>query len=201
MNASSARLQFASLVPIPKGMKGLIFTEFLEMVADRWSDDVVDEILDATTLASGGAYTSVGTYPHSELVSLVLQLSTVTKAPPQDLVRAFGHHLLGTFLRDHPQFFERAGDAMSLLESVHGHVHVEVRKLYADAELPDFRFVRDGPGEVRFLYRSSRPFADLAHGLIEATVQHYGESWDVARTPATADGTIAFVLTRALVEA
>ena len=45
-------------------MKGIVFTEFLEMVEDKFSADMVDDIIDDCDLASGGAYTAVGTYPH-----------------------------------------------------------------------------------------------------------------------------------------
>ena len=42
-------------------MKGIIFTEFMQMVEDRFSIEVAEEIIDAATLPSGGSYTSLGT--------------------------------------------------------------------------------------------------------------------------------------------
>lgn len=42
-------------------MKGVVFTAFLEMVASQFSEDMVDDIIDAAQLPSGGAYTAVGT--------------------------------------------------------------------------------------------------------------------------------------------
>ena len=51
-------------------MKGVIFTEFLGMVADRFSEDMVDDIIEASDLPSGGAYTAVGIYDHGEIVAL-----------------------------------------------------------------------------------------------------------------------------------
>jgi hypothetical protein len=49
-------------------MKGMVFTEFLEMVEAKFSADMVDDIISDSDLPNGGAYTSVGTYDHSELV-------------------------------------------------------------------------------------------------------------------------------------
>lgn len=49
-------------------MKGIVFVEFLEMVESTFSAEMADDIIDACDLSSGGAYTSVGTYPHSEIV-------------------------------------------------------------------------------------------------------------------------------------
>lgn len=35
-------------------MKGVVFTEFLEMVEARFSADLVDDVIDAANLPSGG---------------------------------------------------------------------------------------------------------------------------------------------------
>lgn len=51
-------------------MKGMVFTEFLDFVAARFGDDMVDDIVEASPLESGGAYTAVGTYSHGEMVAL-----------------------------------------------------------------------------------------------------------------------------------
>ena len=55
-------------------MKGIVFTEFLEMVEDRHGLDFCDELLEGTDLASGGVYTSVGTYAVAELVAVLQPL-------------------------------------------------------------------------------------------------------------------------------
>lgn len=39
-------------------MKGIIFTEFLDMVEERFSIETAEEILEAANLASGGSYTT-----------------------------------------------------------------------------------------------------------------------------------------------
>lgn len=46
-------------------MKGIVFTEFVDMVEAQFSADMVDDILDDAAPASGGAYTAVGTYDHA----------------------------------------------------------------------------------------------------------------------------------------
>jgi hypothetical protein len=156
-------------------MKGVVFTEFLEMVESKFSGDMVEELLGSCELASGGAYTSIGTYDHRELIALVVALSERTGAPVPALVHAFGRHLLHRFTVGFPAFFSGSRDTFEFLARVEGYVHAEVRKLYEDAELPSFECVRHGEHEMDMIYRSSRGFSDLAHGLIEATAEHYGE--------------------------
>ena len=92
-------------------MKGMVFTEFLGMVADRFSENMVDDIIEDSDLPSGGAYTSVGLYDHSEIVKLVESLSHRTGAPAPDLVKAFGHHLFGRLQTMHPEFVCGIDDA------------------------------------------------------------------------------------------
>ncbi|MFZ6185846.1 heme NO-binding domain-containing protein [Nannocystis pusilla] len=157
-------------------MKGVVFTEFLEMVESRFSEEMVEELLGSCDLASGGAYTSIGTYDHRELVALVGALSEKTGAPVGALVHEFGRHLLRRFTVGFPGFFTAARDTFGFLGRVEGYVHTEVRKLYEDAELPTFECSPVADGRMDMVYRSARGFADLAHGLIEATAEHYGDA-------------------------
>ena len=52
-------------------MKGIVFTEFLEMVEQRFSPEIADRLIDESDLPSGGIYTAVGTYEHTEIVTYV----------------------------------------------------------------------------------------------------------------------------------
>lgn len=156
-------------------MKGVVFTEFLEMVGARFSEAMVETLIAGSDLPSGGAYTSIGTYEHQELVTLVVGLSERTQLPVPALIHAFGRHLLQRFIVGFPQFFSSASDAFTFLDRVEGYVHIEVRKLYPDAELPSFECTRPDPDTMLMLYRSRRGLADLASGLIEACAEHYGE--------------------------
>ena len=72
-------------------MKGVVFTEFLDMVEQRFSADMVDDIIDDAQLPHGGAYTAVGTYPHGEMVAMVVALSQRSGVAVPDLIRTFGH--------------------------------------------------------------------------------------------------------------
>ncbi|MFZ4758976.1 MAG: heme NO-binding domain-containing protein [Burkholderiaceae bacterium] len=162
-------------------MKGMVFTEFLEMVEARWSPDLADELLESTQLASGGHYTAVGTYGHEELVALVKGLSARVGAEVPDLVRAFGQHMFGRFVQGYPGFFENVDDAFVFLSRIEDVIHVEVLKLYPDALLPRFDVESGDDDTMTLIYRSSRHFEDLAHGLIEGCLAHFGERARIER--------------------
>ena len=179
-------------------MKGVVFTEFLEMVEDRFSPEMADRIIEGAELPSGGVYTAVGTYDHSEMIRLVSCLSEETAIPFAELVRSFGMYLFGRFHTIFPKYFEDVTSSFDFLQRIDRYIHVEVRKLYPDAELPSFDCDTSQPGCLRLTYRSSRPFAALAEGLIRGCVAHYGEAVDIAMEDLS-DGTgtaAQFLLTK-----
>lgn len=165
-------------------MKGMIFTEFMGMVENRWSLDMVDTIIARSGVPSGGAYTAVGTYPHEELVALVMSLSQESGIQVPDLIRAYGQHLFGRFADLYPRFFEDIKGCFHFLSGIEDIIHAEVRKLYPDADLPTFK-VSQAPGRMELAYFSTHPFADLAQGLIEGCLAHFGEDITLTREPGT----------------
>lgn len=162
-------------------MKGIVFTEFLDMLDSRFGPDTTEEVIESVAPPSGCAYTAVGTYDHKELFDLVGALSRKTGIATDQLVRAYGHWLFGRFFTIYPDLFSGIGDSFSFLESVDSTIHIEVRKLYADAELPRFLCHRNGPDSMIMEYRSHRPLADLAHGLIEGCAEHFSETLAIER--------------------
>lgn len=161
-------------------MKGIVFSEFIELVESKFSIDIADQILQQTELESGGSYTSVGTYDHTEMVQLVVKLSELTGIPVTDLLCHFGEHLTGRFTELYPAFFN-VEDIFSFLDTIENHVHVEVKKLYPDAELPHFKTTRPDANTLVMNYSSFRPFADLAEGLIRGAIAHFGEAIELQR--------------------
>ena len=176
-------------------MKGVVFTEFFGMVESAFSADMVDDLIDATDPPSGGAYTAVGTYDHTEIVAMVVELSRRTGTPVPDLLHAFGRHLFDRFFALYPVFFVGVDSTLAFLDSIEQVIHAEVRKLHPDAELPRFETeVRDDERMV-LVYRSPRHMDDLAAGLIAGCAAHFGERFDVVREHRE-DGAVAFHLTR-----
>jgi hypothetical protein len=162
-------------------MKGVVFTEFLEMAEARFSLRVLDRVITAANPASRGHYTSVGTYPPAELVSILVELSKETGLAPDQLLKDFGEHLFARFAVGHPAFFSGVTDAFALLKTVEDYIHVEVRKLYPEAELPAIDCRDDGPGRLILIYRSPRRLADLAEGLIRGCSKHFDEALTLER--------------------
>jgi hypothetical protein len=173
-------------------MKGIVFTEFLEMVESRHEGEFVDDLIVTAGLPHDGAYTAVGTYPHTEMVSLVVRYSAMTEAPAATVLNGFGRYLFQRFSVLYPVFFKDIDCPLRFLGTIEEVIHVEVRKLYPDAELPRFDAHRPEPGVLELTYRSERHLADLAEGLIEGCVEHFGIPHTIERGEAGADGSVMF---------
>ena len=184
-----------------RSMKGIVFTKFIEMVETQYSIETAEDMISACNLPGGGAYTSVGTYDHREMVSLLQQLSQMTGRPIPDLLRAYGNFLFGQFARMYPAFFDGIQSSIEFAGRIESVIHVEVLKLYPDAELPKFDVTSITPDNLQFVYRSDRHLGDLAHGLLEACIIHFGERETVTLTRANLSepgDPICFTMTRRL---
>ena len=178
-------------------MKGIVFTEFLDMVDSVYSPVVVDDIIDSSDLASAGSYTAVGTYPRTEMTALVGALSERVDTPAPDLLRAYGQHLFGRFHALYPGFFTNDPDVLDFLEGIEAVVHSEVLKLYPDAELPEIAATRMSPDVVELDYTSPRCLADLAEGLLRGALADFGSQAELTRLDLSDDGSHSrFVVSR-----
>ena len=162
-------------------MKGIIFTEFMEMVEEKFSVDVVEEILSAANLESNGEYTSLGTYSHEEVLNLVTLLSEKSGLEVGDLALVFGEYLFGRFATIHADFFHGVSNGFDFMEKVEDYIHIEVQKLYPDANPPKLTCTRAADDKLELHYRSHRPFASVAEGLIKGCAAHFNENLTIDR--------------------
>lgn len=170
-------------------MKGIVFTEFLEMVESAFGLEVVDAIIEESQLPSEGIYTSVGTYEFNEMVSLITSLSAKVNTPANDLIYTFGHYLFSSLGKAHPEVIQSYNSPLGLLYSIEDHIHVHVQKLYPEAELPTFKILEKTDISISMIYSSSRGLYRLAHGLIEKAFEHFDSSAVVSYELLKEDGT------------
>ncbi|KAB2808036.1 heme NO-binding domain-containing protein [Phaeocystidibacter luteus] len=176
-------------------MKGVVFVEILEMVEEVFGMAKADEIIQGANLPHGGAYTAVGTYPHEEAVNILVSANKVTGVEIPVMLNQFGHHLFGVFAKGYPAFFEGMAHPFDLLEKVDDYIHIEVLKLYPDAQLPRFDHERED-NVLRLTYISPRQMSSLAEGLIEASAKHFNVPLDIQMRTLDSDGSrVLFILT------
>ena len=174
-------------------MKGIVFNEFVSLVEAKFGDMVLDQVITEGAPESGGAFTTAGYYDHAELVAMVVALSKVTGVAAGDLVRAFGQHLFGKLIRIPSMQHAEFASAYDFLARVDDVIHVEVVRLYPDAELPKLETRKTEDGGFELIYRSRRRLADLAHGMVEGCLAHYQSPAKIVRTELPDEGSYQVV--------
>ena len=104
-----------------------------------------------------------------------LAISASAAAPPAPTAQQL--RFFETSVR--PILVEHCQDSFTLISAIDSYIHVEVKKLYPDADLPSFQTEQTEPNQLWVRYRSVRGFADLAEGLFEGCFDHYGEDVDM----------------------
>ncbi|AXO80431.1 hypothetical protein DZC78_08560 [Olleya aquimaris] len=176
-------------------MKGIVFTEFLELVEDKFGLEMVDNIISSSDLESGGAYTAVGTYSFSEMLQLLQHLSANTGISIDDLLLVYAEHFFGVIEESYPGLLATYKDPIEMISSIENHIHVEVRKIYPDAELPTFVVESKSENDLTVIYKSSRAMHHFGLGLMNKTFEHFNATAKIELEKIKEDGTeVRFVI-------
>ena len=167
-------------------MKGIIFSEFLELVEDTFGLEICQEMLDQNN--DEGAYTSVGTYDHKDLVKLIISLSKLTGISIEDLQEVYGKSVFLTLFDSMPGLKGKSSSTFEFIKQVENYIHIEVKKLYSDANPPQFTFISSTESEMVMDYISARCFSHVCFGLIQGCAEFFNEKIDIQMIPIQEDG-------------
>lgn len=155
-------------------MLGIVFTSLIEMLEEQVSFEFADDVIEAAGLASAGAYTSVGYYPFEEMQRLLSVLMEKTGKTADQLLHSFGVFLFHKLHATHGPVVTSKKDILEMLDSLNDDIHVQVRKLYTDADLPHFEVLSREPTRMRLKYQSRHDLYALAEGLMDGAAEVYG---------------------------
>ena len=155
-------------------MKGIIFDVFEKFVQANWGADFFEEVLEATELETQEPFVGPGTYPDADLFALVSTAIERLGVSLDDALQLFGHFAFAHLAQTLPggvSAYEHPADLLAAVDSI---IHVEVRKLYPDAQTPKVE-VSDRDGDSLVLsYESRRQLCPLLLGLLEGAAEHFG---------------------------
>jgi len=158
-------------------MKGAVFNLLNELVEEKFGFSAWETMLQET--GCDGVFVSSQTYEDGLLFELVGAAHKLTEIPVWDLVHTFGQYMAPAFARDYPVFFENQKSLKSFLLTVDRTIHVEVRKLYPEAHLPEFDYKDEADDELTMIYRSPRKLCALAEGLIQGSAEYFDERYEL----------------------
>ncbi len=170
-------------------MKGIVFTEFLDLVEIKFGLQMVDQIIEESELPSNGIYTSIGTYSFSEMLQLIQNLSNHTGLSIDQLLLTYGEHFFHVIEDSYPGLLATYKDPIEMISSIENHIHVEVRKIYPDAELPTFEVLEKSEKHLILNYKSSRAMHHFGLGLMNKTFEHFDMASSIVIEKIKEDGT------------
>lgn len=176
-------------------MKGIVFTEFLDLVELKFGLEMVDKIIQQSTLESNGIYTAVGTYRFHEMLQLVSNLSKNTGIAIDDLLLVYGEHFFNVIETSYPGLLATYKDPIEMLSSIENHIHIEVKKIYPDAELPTFTVEEKTDNSLTMMYKSSRSMCYFGLGLMNKTFAHFNTTATIDLEKINEDGSeVRFII-------
>lgn len=160
-------------------MRGVVFTELIEFVEEALGFEVADKMIEMSKLDNGGSFSQGGNYPFDDMVKLLTALSKITSKTPNELLYIFGEHLFAVLVKLYGKNIKEVGTSLDFIDSVENFVHVEVRKLYPDADLPKFITQEKDESHIVLIYQSEKKLEAFAHGLIESCGKYFEDDLDV----------------------
>lgn len=155
-------------------MKGLIFSELIRFMEETQSPLFAEQVIAAADLPNDAAFSRIGVYPTAYALKLVVAASEISGAPASALSEAFGKYLFARFTVLYPDILSSYTSAESLLEHVRAHIHQDVKVLYPDATPPEVTAHKQD-GQFMIEYRSHRPLAHIAFGLMQGCLDHFDD--------------------------
>lgn len=159
-------------------MKGIIFSLFEQFITETFGDETYEEILTACPLKTKEPFIGPGSYPDEDLFSLVSRAVEISGMALPDALRAFGRFCVPKLADKFPDLVKPYSSPKELLMKVDSIIHVEVKKLYKDAETPEFIYEDPAPDRLIMQYKSGRKLCYFMEGLIDGVA-------DVFRSPIT----------------
>jgi len=154
-------------------VKGLVFNLFEDYIRDNLGDEKLEEILDGCALKTAEPFVGPGSYPDEDLLAIIDKTVAVMGTTHSQILHAYGRYCVPKLAQKYPAFFNQHRHPKTFLKTVNSIHSVEVKKLYADAEPPQFIIEDVSPDRLAMQYRSRRGLCHLVEGMIEGLAEHY----------------------------
>jgi len=169
-------------------MKGVIFNITENFIVDKFGEDTYDEIINSCSLITKEPFVGPGTYPDSDLIQIIQKASQILGIGMDDFFKQLGQYAFLQLAKILPDYVTPYHHPKDFLKTVGDIIHVEVRKLYKDAELPVFKYQEPSPSELIITYYSERKMYAFMEGLINGVAEYFKHPISQSHTIYTKDG-------------
>lgn len=188
-------------------MKGIIFTEFLDLVEERFGLEMVDKIICQSKLDSQGIYTSIGTYSFYEFLQLLHNLSKNKSISLVNLLRVFAAQIFSAMDSIYPDMLTSYNDSIEMIAAMNQHIEKifttvnaspeELLKAKSFSPLPQFTVKEKAKNSLIIHYKSERGMQHFWLGLMHEMFQHFNETATIVLEKVKKDGSeVKFTITK-----
>ncbi len=162
-------------------MKGILFTELIELIEISMGLEFTNKVIEDARLENEGAFTSIGTYSHYDMIKLLDSLSRHIKNPKEKVLISYGEYFFYRSSLLYPKQMSSCKDTFSLLLQLQEFLEVEVRKLNPDGAVPVVEANLTAPDCLHLLYSSHQKMSLLLEGAILGCINHFQEPITLSR--------------------
>jgi len=167
------------------------------MIEQKEGYETVDQMIEKCVPKRNGVYSTVGTYPFEEMKILLEEYSNRTEKDANIILKEFGIHAFKKFAENYPGIIEKYFSPFDLIAEINDVIHVEVLKLYEDAELPQFSVSEYSFEKIELVYSSSRKLWAMAEGLMEGCFKYFKEEVKIEKEMLSDDSSkVKFTITK-----
>ena len=154
-------------------MKGIIFNIAEDFIVLNHGEDVFEDIILNCNLKTTEPFVGPGTYSDDDMLEIIRVATEKLNVSADALLKELGRFSFSQLFKRYPNFVTPHDDAKTFLMTVDGIIHVEVRKLYQDTQLPVFQYKDISENELVILYFSKRKLYSFMSGLINGVADHF----------------------------
>lgn len=156
-------------------MHGIIHLELQKFVTERYGGQAWQVLTKKAELGEE-IFTPLRAYPDDLMFRLVRVAVELTRTPAEQLLEAFGEHLVNGYLALYGNLLKPEWRTLDVIEHSEETIHRVVRMRQPGAEPPQLKAERTAPDEVVLFYDSPRRLCAVARGIGRGIANHFGES-------------------------
>ncbi|OCQ22147.1 hypothetical protein A7985_10180 [Pseudoalteromonas luteoviolacea] len=160
-------------------MKGHIFMLLEDFISEVAGDEVLYEALEECSFDSSKGFVRTENYPDEQLVELVNIVVGKMGISISEAHFSFGQWLYPKLSNLLPSQFTQYPHPAHVLKQLDDLHHVELKKLYPDAQPPAFQYNVTGPYTAQLIYTSPRRLFDLVKGVLAGMSSYYAVNIEV----------------------
>ncbi len=154
-------------------MKGVVFTEFLEMVEKTYGLETLDFVLEKSELKSEGIYTAIGDYEIDEFFTLLDNLVLKTKESKNEILYEYGGYICNYLEKNYSDLFKIFNEPLAMLAKLDEYFISQLRKHYPNEDIPSYDVVDRTKDSLTIIYSSQRWLYKFAVAFIERAFKYF----------------------------